>query len=190
MEVFGDHNKIIKEFAENILAKDLAIESGFQSDEDMAETARLKVDLWRVEKRLESIWIQKSRLKWNVEGDKNTKFFHIMASSYYRNNHISSFLWMELWEAGVKFDIDGLDFDQITELQAASLIKPFQAPEGPDGFNFYFNHRALPMMKDVIVDFFAKFHKFSTLTKGIISSVMVLVPKMARSSNIKDLSPY
>lgn len=36
----------------------------------------------------ESIWHQKSRVKWTLLGDKNTTFFHRVASAHFRSNRI------------------------------------------------------------------------------------------------------
>ncbi|KAL4383574.1 hypothetical protein GQ457_15G020780 [Hibiscus cannabinus] len=36
--------------------------------------------LWECLRREEREWIQKSRIKWAISGDRNTKFFHLMAS--------------------------------------------------------------------------------------------------------------
>ena len=38
------------------------------------------------------MWWQKSRLKWQLQGDKNTKFFHSMVISRQTNNNINSVL--------------------------------------------------------------------------------------------------
>ncbi|XP_050217511.1 uncharacterized protein LOC126668347 [Mercurialis annua] len=63
-----------------------------QFEEEKTEYGNLKLALWEAEKRVESLLIQKSRLKWNLEDDKNTKFFHSIASNHYRNNYIASIL--------------------------------------------------------------------------------------------------
>ncbi|XP_050221486.2 uncharacterized protein LOC126671737 [Mercurialis annua] len=189
-EVFGDQKKIIQDLSQKIQEKDLATESRILSE---------------AEKRIESLWIQKFRVKWNLEGDKNTKFFHSIASSHYRNNYISSVV------------VDGTIFSEpkdirlhirefyskLYSLQADALVKSFQEAEifnalcscavkkepGPDGFNFYFYRKAWPVMKNAIMELFLNFHRFNILPGGINSSFMVLTPKVAGSTNIKDYCP-
>ncbi|XP_050229095.1 uncharacterized protein LOC126678234 [Mercurialis annua] len=130
----------------------------------------LKKELWTAEKRLDSIWVQKSRLKWSAEGDRNTKFFHSVASKHYRNNHISSIqvdenvftepneirsyvrnFFQSLYgqQSRVHFDLSRLIFSKISLEQAENLSLPF----------------------------------------SINTSFMVLVPKVAGSENIKDYRP-
>ncbi|KAK3188761.1 hypothetical protein Dsin_028322 [Dipteronia sinensis] len=48
-------------------------------------------ELWRSIRREEQTWRQKSRVKWLNEGDKNTHFFHLMASDRRRRNFIGNF---------------------------------------------------------------------------------------------------
>ncbi|KAL4366278.1 hypothetical protein GQ457_05G030610 [Hibiscus cannabinus] len=54
------------------------------------EVKRLKNSLWAKYRREEREWLQKSRLRWFKEGDRNTRFFHITASLRRAQNQISS----------------------------------------------------------------------------------------------------
>lgn len=53
--------------------------------------------------QLEEIsWRQKSRVRWVVEGDHNTSFFHCLASQHRRNNFVSSMLFRDKFVEGNK----------------------------------------------------------------------------------------
>ncbi|KAE8663132.1 putative AP2/ERF domain-containing transcription factor [Hibiscus syriacus] len=45
-------------------------------------------ELWKLHRREESIWLQRSRLKWIKDGDRNTKFSHLIALNRNRMNSI------------------------------------------------------------------------------------------------------
>ncbi|KAK3231468.1 hypothetical protein Dsin_003349 [Dipteronia sinensis] len=59
---------------------------------DMLRNERLEVvtELWKTIRREEQQWRQKSRVKWLLEGDRNIKFFHCVASGRRRNNFIEN----------------------------------------------------------------------------------------------------
>ncbi|KAL4296842.1 hypothetical protein GQ457_12G018520 [Hibiscus cannabinus] len=54
------------------------------------ELKAARKSLWELIRREEREWIQKSRLNWAVAGDRNTKFFHLVASARRRSNFIGS----------------------------------------------------------------------------------------------------
>lgn len=49
--------------------------------------------VWKLRKRNDRIWFQKSRLNWAHNEDKNTKFFHIIASKRQSRNLLNSVLF-------------------------------------------------------------------------------------------------
>ncbi|XP_050211746.1 uncharacterized protein LOC126661907 [Mercurialis annua] len=149
-EVFGNQNKLIRELSDKISRWYVAADTSLLTVEDKSELASLKADLWKAEKRVELLWIQKSRVKWCLEGDRNTKFFHSTVSAHFRNNHIASIsvddnvfseptdlrfhirdFYSNLFDkkGEVNYDITSLGFAKISELQARSLIIHFEESE-------------------------------------------------------------
>ncbi|OMO92976.1 reverse transcriptase [Corchorus capsularis] len=47
-----------------------------------------KAELWKLYRLVERSWQQKARMQWLRDGDKNSKFFHLVASNRARRNHI------------------------------------------------------------------------------------------------------
>ena len=98
----------------------------------------------------ETHWRQLSREIWLKEGDRNTGFFHRMASAHRRNNYLerikingewlleeqeiregiaSAFQSLLSEDKGWKADIGGLQLDQISQQEAESLERPFTEDE-------------------------------------------------------------
>jgi hypothetical protein len=88
-EVFGDVGKK-KELLEGIKELEGLEESrGLVKEEQVRKSNMIK----EMEKTLlfeEVNWRQKSRALWLKEGDNNTKFFHRVANSHQRYNHVGA----------------------------------------------------------------------------------------------------
>lgn len=48
--------------------------------------------MWKLSRRKQWIWQQKSRVKWTQEGDKNTRYFHVMANKRQSQNLLDSII--------------------------------------------------------------------------------------------------
>ncbi|XP_050207372.1 uncharacterized protein LOC126656797 [Mercurialis annua] len=193
--VFGDQNKRIQELSEEIFRKEALVDVNMFSEDERMVIGDLKADLWAVEKRIQSI----NNLISSIQVEEATYTNPSDIRGYIRD----FFKSLYRQQNGINFDLSRLVFEKITEEQATGLIRQFSEEEifkapvscgerkasGPDGFNFYFYRRAWRFMKDVIQGFFEDFHSSNFLPKGINTSFMVLIPKMAGSANIKDYRP-
>ena len=77
-----------------LLAELLALDAkedlrGLSNEEDFRRT-QVKGDIAALAALEETFWRQKSRALFVKEGDNNTRFFHRLANSHTRTNHISS----------------------------------------------------------------------------------------------------
>ncbi|XP_028082409.1 uncharacterized protein LOC114283731 [Camellia sinensis] len=69
---------------------DLIAESRELSVGESSRRAELKELIWKLSKRAEWFWLQKSRQDWALRGDKNTRFFHLIAKCRQNINLINS----------------------------------------------------------------------------------------------------
>ncbi|KAE8704873.1 hypothetical protein F3Y22_tig00110435pilonHSYRG00103 [Hibiscus syriacus] len=109
-----------------------------------------KRELWELQKKEESIWMQKSRLKWRLEGDKNSRFFHHSAAIRGRINYIKVIkvdgeviedprsvkasvveFFKRLYNQTNTLEAEelNLDFLKLSEGQCLALEKPFSEEE-------------------------------------------------------------
>lgn len=67
---------------------DIKEESGSISPEDYSRRLLLKLSFKKKVREEEIKWRQRSRLRWLLEGDRNSKFFHSYASFRHKSNKI------------------------------------------------------------------------------------------------------
>ncbi|KAL7185265.1 hypothetical protein ACSBR2_027235 [Camellia fascicularis] len=92
IEVFGNTATKIKFSEEELHALDITAEERALVASEKARRREVKGELWKLYRMVEWIWHQKSRLNWSLNGDKNSKFFHVVASSRQSRNMINSIL--------------------------------------------------------------------------------------------------
>ncbi|XP_028112692.1 uncharacterized protein LOC114310798 [Camellia sinensis] len=89
-EVFGHVETELKKTEEDLHALDLVAEERALSETEANSRRVFRGLVWNLHRRKESLWHQKSRMLWAKCGDKNTRFFHLMASSRQRRNLLDS----------------------------------------------------------------------------------------------------
>ncbi|KAL7181996.1 hypothetical protein ACSBR1_040833 [Camellia fascicularis] len=90
IHVFGNVKQKLKEAEDELHLLDLCAESRERNVTELARTRVLREEVWKWSKRQEWMWLQKSRLSWALKGDRNTKFFHIVATSRQTRNLLNS----------------------------------------------------------------------------------------------------
>lgn len=192
--------------------------------EELEERQKSHTDLWMWMKRRELYWAQNSRISWLKDGDRNTKFFHVIASNRRRKNTIQSidvngatiddpgrikneavsfFKGIFKEECFNRPTFEGLDFNKLSQAQAAALIEPFSNDEidnavsscdsdkapGPDGFNFRFVKEAWATIKQDVYAIVREFHTTAQLPRGCNTAFIALIPKIDSPKEFKDYRP-
>lgn len=89
-DVFGDVSANLKEAEEELNKLDLLAENRDLVDSEKARRKVVNTEVWKLSRRAEWMWLQKARLDWAMKGDKNTRYFHVMATSRQSRNGLNS----------------------------------------------------------------------------------------------------
>lgn len=89
-DTFGVIDSRIKDLELQIQSLDDAANSRPLNASELNARRSAQVDLWLWMKRKEAYWAQNSRSRWLKEGDRNTRYFHTVASIRRQKNTISS----------------------------------------------------------------------------------------------------
>ncbi|KAL6327163.1 hypothetical protein AAG906_015202 [Vitis piasezkii] len=189
-------------------------------------SALQQVDFWdRVENSFkkwvlleEAHWRQHSREIWLRDGDRNTGFFHRMASAHRRNNAMDRIKVNGKWlveeqevregvvlseDMGWQADIGSIQVGCISQQEAESLEIPFAEIEihsalmemngdkapGPDGFTVAFWQNAWDFAKEEIMEMFKEFHEHNSFVKSLNNTFLVLIPKKSGAEDLGDFRP-
>jgi hypothetical protein len=83
MKNFGSVNKELKQIRER-----MSVIGKNASDDQQAELLHLRTQMDEILYREEMMWLQRSRVAWLKEGDRNTRFFHMKAAGQAKKNKI------------------------------------------------------------------------------------------------------
>lgn len=223
-EIFGNVKENLKDVEDKINELDRLAESSILSEADVARKNKLKKDFWGLSRRLEWIWLQKSRLDWSLKGDRNTKFFHTIANARHNRNMLDSLIingvcvddpvllkseillffknaFKESWYGRLK--LGGEFMASLNAVQGELLTKPFDEVEiwqavvscdsnkapSPDGFNLSFIKTCWKVVKGDFIQVFNDFHANSKLVRGLNSSFITLIPRLANPIGLSDYRP-
>ncbi|XP_028102144.1 uncharacterized protein LOC114301374 [Camellia sinensis] len=179
VEVFGNVTHSLKTADEELHAIDLVAESRNLERNEAVRRREVRKEVWSLRRREEWLWRQKSRVNWSVKGDKNTRFFHVVATSRQNRNLLNSievngqlYEDPQMWKSKPKLQgfFKSIGHDNVSN----GLVAPFSEEE---------------IWRADILQFFKDFYDNGCLAKGINSSFIILIPKKNSPSGISDYRP-
>lgn len=90
LEVFGNIDDQLKKAKDELHEWDLKAESRSLLESEVKTRREVRSQVWNLSRSKERMWLQKSRMPWAQNGDKNTRLFHLMASNRQRKNLLDS----------------------------------------------------------------------------------------------------
>ena len=91
-EIFGNVDNQLKMAEEELHELDLKAEAGPLVESEIQRRRVVRDQMWKLSRRKQWMWQQKSRVKWTQEGDKNTMYFHVMANKRQSQNLLDSII--------------------------------------------------------------------------------------------------
>lgn len=89
-EVFGNVHALVQNAEVKLNVIQLAIDSNGQSDLLFDQQKQAQIDLNKALDMEEAFWREKSRVKWHLQGDRNTRYFHRLTKIKNSTKAISS----------------------------------------------------------------------------------------------------
>ncbi|XP_028065957.1 uncharacterized protein LOC114268915 [Camellia sinensis] len=89
-EIYGNTATQLQTVEDQLNRLDLRAELRPLEDAEIKQRREDTNEMWRLSRMLEWAWLQKSRLDWNMKGDMNARYFHVMATSRQNRNALNS----------------------------------------------------------------------------------------------------
>nr|GEZ36499.1 RNA-directed DNA polymerase, eukaryota [Tanacetum cinerariifolium] len=143
--------------------------------DDLTKRANLFCDLKDIDHKDSIDLAQKAKIKWAVEGNENSKFFHGIVNKKRRHLAIKVFV-LE-------------DMVSNKEIKRAVWDCGSDKSQGPDGFTFEFFKKFWTIVGGDVTNAIKEFFISSSFPKGCNSSFITLIPKVMDVKHLKDFRP-
>ncbi|GJW82711.1 RNA-directed DNA polymerase, eukaryota [Tanacetum coccineum] len=184
-----------KRFHESLIEIDLSLDQGVGLPDDLLNRAKIVRDLQAINKKDSINLAQKAKVKWAIEGDENTKFFHGVVNKKRRYIAIKGILNDVPLEdrfprrLNIKLSRDlerDVNSDEIKNVvwDCSSYKSP-----GPDGFTFDFFKKYWSIVGNDVVNAVKDFFSSSTFPNGCNPSFIALIPKVLDAKHLNDFRP-
>nr|GFB35720.1 RNA-directed DNA polymerase, eukaryota, reverse transcriptase zinc-binding domain protein [Tanacetum cinerariifolium] len=163
--VFGEKDSIKKELNDI----DRLLDGGDVSDSNLLRRSELHRNLYTINQIESKEYLQKSKIKWAIEGDENSKFFHGLIKTLPACNSWSLCRWhlirLAVWNC-----------------------RENKAP-GPDGYSFEFFRKYWNLVGSDLCDVVEHFFETGSFPNGCNSSFVALILKITDAKFVNDFRP-
>ncbi|GJY50063.1 RNA-directed DNA polymerase, eukaryota [Tanacetum coccineum] len=175
---------------------DKTIDAGYANSDLLNNRKNVMTSLLDMEK-IKSLEVdQKTKIKWYVESDENSKFFHGILNKKRNNLAIRGILVDGVWidsPSMVKDEFlshfkNRFDCPSSTRLSLVWDCGMDKSPE-PDGFTFRFYQRYWSLLEKDVIEAVSYFFQHGSFPKGGNSSFIALIPKSQNANMVKDFCP-
>nr|GEX63757.1 RNA-directed DNA polymerase, eukaryota, reverse transcriptase zinc-binding domain protein [Tanacetum cinerariifolium] len=134
---------------------------------------------------------QKTKVKWSIEWDENTSFFHGMLNKTRSLLNIRGIMVDGMWiESPNRVKVE-LESDVSNEdIKRAVWDFGIDKSPGPDGFTFGFYRRFWNLIENDVYDAAKYFFTYGVIPKRCNSSFIALIPKIPDANTGDPLSPF
>nr|GEV13522.1 retrovirus-related Pol polyprotein from transposon TNT 1-94 [Tanacetum cinerariifolium] len=153
--------------------------------DDLTKRANLFHDLKDIDHKDSIDLAQKAKIKWAVEGDENSKFFHGIVNKKRRHLAVKGILvdgeWIE--------NLNREDMVSNEEIKRAIWDCSSNKSPGPDGFTFDFLKKFWTIVSGDVTNAIKEFFISNSFPKGCNCLFIALIPKVIDAKLLKDFRP-
>ncbi|GKB87231.1 RNA-directed DNA polymerase, eukaryota [Tanacetum coccineum] len=179
---------------EELQAVDVIIDKGEGTDEVVKQRMDILKNLQDMDKIFSMELVQKAKIKWSIEGDENSSFYHGVINKKRSQLSIRGVMIKGIWT-----DVPYLVKREFLHHFKARFDKPtikraiwdcgIDKSLGPDGFMFGFYRRFWKVIENDVYEAVQYFFSHGVFPNGCNSSFIALIPKITDTNLVKDFRP-
>ncbi|GJW25846.1 RNA-directed DNA polymerase, eukaryota, reverse transcriptase zinc-binding domain protein [Tanacetum coccineum] len=182
-----------KNLKNELVEIDLILDKGEGNSEVLSKRAEVFKSLHDLNKLESMEMAQKAKIKWAIEGDENSKYFHGILNKKRSQLSIRASRLVLDSNFPCKLDIDQqVDLENnisSEEIKRAVWDCGVDKSPSPDGFTFGFYRRYWSFLKNDVEEAVFNFFQHGTFPKGGNSSFIALIPKTTDAKLVKEFRP-
>ncbi|GJU36876.1 RNA-directed DNA polymerase, eukaryota, reverse transcriptase zinc-binding domain protein [Tanacetum coccineum] len=164
-------------YKDELEALEEIIDRGDGNEEIVNKRTEVVNNIHKFDKIHSSEMAQKAKVKWSIEGDENTSFFHGVLNKKQSILNIRGIMVDGNWIESPKANELESEVSNVEIKRAVWDCGTDKSP-GPDGFTFGFYRRFWKIIENDVYDAVKYFFTYGNIPKGCNSSFIALIPKI------------